>query len=71
MEVLIHYEGSGLTDYINTKTEDTLLIWREWGEDFQNGARIHIVAAGAWENLPDEFLHELANRLEEDHLRDG
>lgn len=32
-------------------TEDCIVIWREWGEQFDGGSRTHCVSQGAWENL--------------------
>lgn len=45
---------------------DFVLIWREWGEQFEDGKRTHVLSSGAWENITrDQITGALASILDE------
>lgn len=47
---------------------DVCLMWREWGDEFEGGSRIHVVLAGAWEHVThDQVTAMLAELLELPH----
>lgn len=39
-----------------TEREDMLLVWREWGEQFDGGSRTHVVSTGAWANVTHDQI---------------
>lgn len=43
---------------------DCLLIWREWGEQFEGGYRDHVVSQGIWENITDQQRDQIIGWLE-------
>lgn len=45
--------------------QDAIVIWREWGDQFEGGSRTHVVGQGAWENVRLDTWEEVL-RLAED-----
>jgi hypothetical protein len=37
--------------FIDSDKTDTLLVFREYGEEFEGGNRTHIFSSGIWENV--------------------
>lgn len=45
---------------------DAFVVWREWGEQFTDGYRTHVMGTGIWENLtPDQIESALASLEDE------
>lgn len=34
--------------------QDALLVWREYGDAFEDGCRTHVIGQGIWENVTQE-----------------
>lgn len=45
---------------------DAFVVWREWGEQFTDGYRTHVVGMGIWENLTPDQIADALDALEED-----
>ncbi len=45
-----HPEGIVRGEFLPADT-DVLIVWREWGEQFEGGSRIHFVGGGSWEHI--------------------
>ncbi len=57
-----------LGDFIDSEKTDVLVVWREYGERFEDGVRTHIVAAGVWENVTEEQFDEAMAAINADGL---
>jgi hypothetical protein len=49
-------EVRSIGEFIDSSKFDVLLIWREWGEQFEGGARTHVVGGGTWAHLSRETI---------------
>jgi hypothetical protein len=64
-----HPEGGQHYEFL-PEGDDIVVVWREWGEQFQDGKRTHIWGQGVWENLTDEQADWLIGAID-DTLRDA
>ena len=46
-----------------TEHEDMLLVWREWGEQFTDGSRTHVVSTGSWANITHDQIVDTLDTL--------
>lgn len=61
-----HPEGLVRGEFLPAGT-DVLVLYREWGEQFEGGSRTHMIGGGSWENLSMEQMGavlEVVNSLE-------
>jgi hypothetical protein len=40
--------------FLDSDKLDILLVWREMGEQFEDGSLTHVVSSGVWENITDQ-----------------
>lgn len=52
--------------WIDTRHDDMLLVWREYGEQFDGGMRTHVVSAGAFEHITHAQIVSLLAHLRDD-----
>lgn len=54
--------------WLNSKSDDFVVVWREWGDEHPNGYRTHVLAQGIYEGVTfrdvDNALIHLEPRLE-------
>jgi hypothetical protein len=55
-------------EFLDSDKLDIFIAWREIGEQFEDGSRIHFVGSGIWENLSDEQYEQLMAWLHDDGL---
>lgn len=61
-----HAQERSLGEFIDTdKGIDVLLVWREWGEQFEGGSRTHVISSGTWENITPEQVDATLDALSE------
>lgn len=48
-----HQSPRRLGEFVGDNS-DCLVIYREWGDQFEDGYRTHILAQGIYENIPDD-----------------
>lgn len=41
---------------LDSDKTDVLIVWREWGEQFEDGYRTHVIPSGIWENVTEEEI---------------
>jgi hypothetical protein len=52
-----------LGEFLDSERVDILLIWREYGNQFDDGFRTHIVPSGVWENVTSDQVDDVIARL--------
>lgn len=52
-----------LGEFIDSDKTDVLLMWREYGEQFEDGNRTHIISTGVWENITADQMDDILERL--------
>lgn len=57
-----------LGEFLDSGKVDVFVAWREIGEQFKDGARIHFVGSGIWENLSMNQYEQLQAWLLHDGL---
>lgn len=56
-------EPRRLGDFIDSEKTDVLVVWREFGDQFEDGSRTHLVPGGSWENLTEGQLDQVVQWL--------
>lgn len=57
-----------LGEWIDSEKTDVLLMYREYGDQFEDGYRTHIVPSGVWENLTAEQIEDALAAINDDGL---
>jgi len=57
-----------LGELLDMDRQDVLVVWREYGDQFVDGVRTHIVSSGSWENITDEQRDQIIAWLDEASL---
>lgn len=57
-----------LGDFIDSEKTDVLVVWREYGDKFEDGFRTHVVPAGVWENVREEAIEDALAAINTDGL---
>jgi hypothetical protein len=60
-----HPEG-GLHYELVADGVDCMVVWREWGDQFEGGFLDHFVTQGIWENVTREQIDEIVTALGKD-----
>jgi len=55
-----------LGEFLDSDKLDIFVAWREVGEQFEGGSRIHFVGSGIWENMDDEQYDQVLGWLTRD-----
>jgi hypothetical protein len=50
--------------FLDSATTDVLLVYREYGEAFEDGYRTHIFSSGIWENVDLERFEAAIGHIE-------
>lgn len=58
-----------LGEFLDSDRTDILVVWREIGEQFEDGARTHVIGSGIWENLSQEQIDQVDAWLNSDGLQ--
>lgn len=43
---------------------DKLIIWREWGVEFDGGSRTHVIGDGSWSHLTSDQIVDALSAIE-------
>lgn len=57
-----------LGEFIDDEKVDVLVIWREYGDQFEDGSRTHVIPGGAWEHVTEDQVDALLDSLLDDGL---
>lgn len=57
-----------LGEFIDSDKTDVLLMYREYGDEFEDGFRTHILPSGIWENLTSEQIEDALAAINTDGL---
>lgn len=52
-----------LGEFLDTDDVDVLLIWREYGDQFDGGSRTHTIPTGVWEHITTDQVTDVLDRL--------
>jgi hypothetical protein len=58
-----HPNGALTYEHLS-ENSDCFVVWREWGEQFEDGYRDHIIGQGIWEHLTDEQINDALAAIE-------
>ena len=52
-----------LGEFYDSERHDVFLMVREFGEQFEGGARTHVYSSGAWENVSSKAIKKVIRKL--------
>ena len=52
-----------LGEWWDSSKVDVFLVVREFGEQFDDGARTHVYSSGAWENIQSKAIKKILGKL--------